>query len=101
MKPEFDIKSFSKHLFWDVDRESLDSQKHKKMIVQRVLEYGLLHDWKMLRKCLTIQEIAAISMEMRTLDPRALSFISTISNQAKDRFRCYTTSRSNPRHWNF
>jgi len=32
-------------LFWDVDLESLDPQKHKKFIVKRILERGDLEDF--------------------------------------------------------
>ena len=35
------IKKFSSHLFWDVKREELDSEKDKAFIIKRALEYGL------------------------------------------------------------
>ena len=31
-------------LFWDVDREHMDAEKHSAGIIQRVLEYGTLQD---------------------------------------------------------
>lgn len=37
------INSMSPHLFWDVDVNSIEFDKHKAYIVQRVLEYGLLN----------------------------------------------------------
>lgn len=42
------INDFSKHLFWDTDRATLDFQLHKEQIVYQVLTFGLLHDWKLL-----------------------------------------------------
>lgn len=37
-----------KKLFWDVDKESLDVTNHQKSIVERVLNYGQLSDWRWL-----------------------------------------------------
>ena len=41
------ITQFSTYLFWDVKREDLDMEKHSRYIIKRVLEYGMLLDWKM------------------------------------------------------
>jgi hypothetical protein len=40
------INSLSDHLFWDIDKSKLDTIKSKKTIIQRVLDYGLMDDWK-------------------------------------------------------
>ena len=34
MKNDLNISELSQHLFWDVDIESLDSDKHKSFIIQ-------------------------------------------------------------------
>lgn len=95
------IKKFSYHLFWDTDREKLDMVQHRAFIIKRVLEYGLWEDWKLLRHCFTIQEIAETAIDFRELDPKTLAFVSTISNTPKESFRCYTTKQLNLQHWNF
>lgn len=95
------INRFSAHLFWDVDRDKLDWNKHLAFIIERVLEYGLLADWKLLRSCVSVQEIAEYAKTFRQLDPRTLAFISAISQTPKDDFRCCTMKQSNPVHWNF
>ena len=94
------ILSMSKHLFWDVDVEELDLDKHKSYIVQRVLEYGMMEDWTLLKHQLGIKEIAEVCKSLRTLDPKALAFISLISKTPKVEFRCYTTRRLNATPWN-
>jgi hypothetical protein len=38
-------KDFSPHLFWDVDVETLDLEKHKTYVIRRAMEYGKLNDW--------------------------------------------------------
>ena len=44
----FAITDFSPHLFWDVNPESLDMEKHKKYIIGRTLDYGLTKDWRLI-----------------------------------------------------
>lgn len=100
MSSEEIIKSFSKHLFWDVDVRTLDLDKHESYIVQRVLEYGLMEDWRLLKSAIGLQEIVETCKKLRTLEPKALAFISLISKTPINQFRCYTTRQLNPTLWN-
>ena len=95
------ISKLSPHLFWDVDRKKLRYPENKKLIVQRVLDYGLMNDWIVLYHHVGINEIAETAITLRDLDDRALSFISLLSGIPEDKFLCYTTKRSTPTHWNF
>jgi hypothetical protein len=36
---------FSKNLFWDVDENDLNSEKHARFIIERVLMHGRMSDW--------------------------------------------------------
>ncbi len=96
-----DITSLSAHLFWDVDPKTLSFEKNMDFIVGRILEYGLMEDWILLRDSLGIQGIAEIAMNIRELDPVSLNFIASISKIPIEKFRCYTTQQSIPQHWNF
>ena len=40
------ITRFSTYLFWDVNKDDLDMEKHSQYIIKRVLEYGMLQDCK-------------------------------------------------------
>lgn len=94
------VDSMSPHLFWDVDVRTLDLDKHKAYIVQRVLEYGLMKDWDLLKSALGLWDIVDTCKRLRSLDPKALAFISLISKTPIEEFRCYTTRRLNPTLWN-
>ena len=48
MKTSKNIPNSVKKLFWDVNKENLDTDLHKKSITERVLNYGGLADWKWL-----------------------------------------------------
>ena len=95
------ILGFSDHIFWDVDRTSIDLTANAPYVVQRVLEYGLYCDWNLLLNYYGMSHIVDISKNLRTLEPRALAFISTISGTPIEEFRCYTLRQSNPEHCNF
>lgn len=92
---------FSNNLFWDIDIDQLDFEKNKRFIIQRVLEYGTLEDWKKIKTLYGLKQIGCEMQEVRNLDKISLAFISTITNTSIDKFRCYTTRQSHPQHWNF
>ncbi|MBQ4230925.1 MAG: hypothetical protein II671_05185 [Salinivirgaceae bacterium] len=95
------INGFSDYIFWDVDKTSVDPALNAPFLVRRVLEYGQITDWKHLLKYYGLERIADVAKQLRTLDPKALSFISTVSGTPIDNFRCYTTRQSTPEHCNF
>jgi hypothetical protein len=96
-----EIKDLSSHLFWDVDSLTLDWNTHRKFIVSRVLEYGLLSDWIIISSYYGKSELGRIAASLRNLDSRALSFIAGYTGLAQEKFRCYTTRQSIPQHWKF
>ena len=93
-------KQFSEHIFWDVAREEVDMKAHSSFIVQRVLEYGTMQDWHLLRSYYGVDHIVTLCKAMRTLDPVCLSFICAISQTSKEDYRCYHTKQLNPTLWN-
>ena len=93
--------TLSNHLFWDSNKSNFDQEKHKGFIVRRVLEYGLLEDWKWLVETYGLETIVEEARKLRDLEPRALNFIAKLTDTPLDQFRCYITRQSNPPHWNF
>ena len=93
-------QQLSDHLFWDVYRDEVDMDAHDNFVVQRVLEYGTLSDWYLLRDYYGLDHIVAICKSLRTLDPVCLSFVSAISGTPKELFRCYHTRQSMNTPWN-
>ncbi|NDV83806.1 hypothetical protein [Bacteroides sp. 51] len=101
MSESLNIHSFSSYLFWDIDKSTLDASVHDAYIIKRVLEYGQLSDWVLIRDYYTIPVIVDKAKKFRELEERALSYIATVSHTPIEQFRCYTTLQSTPRHWNF
>ena len=95
------INMFSAHLFWDVRKEDVDFDEHAQYIIKRVLEYGLLEDWNLIRQYYGLSKIVEVAKELRDLEPRALAYISAVSKTPKEQFRSYIWKQSNIQHWNF
>jgi hypothetical protein len=50
-------EKLSKTLFWDVDIKKLDNEKSKHFIIGRVLDFGTLEDWKIIKDFYGITKI--------------------------------------------
>lgn len=91
---------FSKNLFWDIDLNTLDMEKNSPYVIQRTLEYGLDNDWDLLRSYYGMDRILSEAKKFRTLDPKALAYLSVITHTPKTEFRCYNIRQLNQQHWN-
>jgi hypothetical protein len=100
MNQEITINDFSKHLFWDVDLNRFDLNKYQSFFIQRVLEYGKMNDWKLIKELYGMEVIKEASLNARSLDAVTLSFVSTIFNIDKTEFRCYKHRQLFPNLWN-
>lgn len=101
MKRTKSIEGFSQNLFWDVHCSEIDPEQHAAFLIRRVLEYGSLRDWNLLKELYGVERIVEIARTLRTLDKRALSFLVTLSGLSKTEFRCYTFAQSSPQHCTF
>lgn len=86
----FTIKDLSSHLFWDVNTSLLDFDTSKKIIIRKVLEYGTMKDWQIIKEVYGKQVILQIALELRNLDDVTLAFLSNTFDTNKQEFRCYT-----------
>ena len=92
---------FSENLFWDIDVNELDMDKHKAFIVERVLDYGYWEDWLIIKNYYSLDKLAEIAKGVRSLTPMSLSFIATITGTKIEDYRCYKLAQLLPPHWNF
>ena len=92
---------FSEHLFWDIDEQELDMDKHAAFIVERVLDYGMMNDWLVIKNYYSLEQLVKIAKNVRNLMPKSLSFIAAISDTKITDYRCYKLAQSTPPLWNF
>ena len=88
--PTVKSTDFSKYLFWDTDSTKVDLERNSPYMVQRVLEYGELSDWRLLQEYYGLKRIVKIAKQLRSLDPKALSFLCVVSNTHEEDYRCYS-----------
>ena len=102
MHPEnFKVEDLSLHLFWDTDISTIDLDSHFQFIIKRVLDYGLLEDWKKTYRYFGLQKITEAAKKIRDLDPKSMNMIVLLSGSKPEEFACYTTNQSTPKPWNF
>ena len=90
------MTTLSEHLFWDVDRASVDPEQHAPWLVKRVLEYGRWRDWQALVAHYGKPRLAGIVIKLRSLDPRARAFCQAWFQLPPTDFRCSTSTPSRP-----
>ncbi|MFN0036297.1 MAG: DUF6922 domain-containing protein [Saprospiraceae bacterium] len=94
-------KIFSTNLFWDTDETTLDSAKHTRFIVERVLTRGRLADWYALSHLYGYERIKQEALKIRYLDKVTLSFCSSFFKVPKSKFRCYKQPPSIQQLWQY
>ena len=92
-------EEFSPNLFWDADSAELDLVKHKKYVVQRVLERGTVEDIRHMFTMYGLEDVVSTSKTLRSLEPTALSFIACLADEPRENFRCYTNKQSLKAPW--
>ncbi len=100
MEKPITIADFSPHLFWDVDLNDFDFEKHGMFFSQRVIEYGKIDDWNLLKNLYGLEKIKEFALQFRTLDAVSLSFLSAIFKINQEEFRCYKHKQQVQNCWN-
>jgi hypothetical protein len=95
------INSLSPHIFWDVDVQSIDVEKNGVFVLQRVLQYGILKDWLLLKSIMGVDNIKALAVQLPTLDDVSISFLSNLYKIDKSEFKCYKNKQSNQNYWSY
>ena len=93
-------EKLSPHLFWDIDKEQFDADTHSAQLIQRVLEYGEMNDWRAVRDFYGLDRIASDCKTLRSLRPEALSFVCLLTDTKKDDYRFYNFRQSHQTLWN-
>ena len=92
---------FRKELFWDVDYEDIDFEKHARFVIGSVVMRGNLDDWNTLKDFYGIEKIRTEVINIRYLDKRTLSYLSVVLNVKKEEFRCYNMEPSIKALWDY
>jgi len=89
----------SRVIFWDTDYDAIDWDNKVRYVIERVVSYGTVSDWRAIQKRYGMERIRDEMLQSRDLDPKTLRFLSAIFDIPKEQFRCYTYIQLNPGHW--
>lgn len=95
------IEQLNKAYFWDVDITQFDEVKSKRLIIERVINYGNLHEIKLIKEFYGIKEIRSTLCNLNYIDPKTLNFISLLFHIPKTKFKCYTRKQLTIQPWNY
>lgn len=86
-------------LLWDFGQKKIDYKKHKRIIVQRVVEYGGPEDWAKMFSLYSENEIIAEIKELVGLSALNANFVCKLFNLKKTDLKCYTKTHWRIAHW--
>jgi hypothetical protein len=95
------IEQLNKAYFWDVDITQIDEEKSKRLIIERVINYGNLHEIKLIKEFYGIKVIRSALCKLNYIDPKTLNFISLLFQVPKSKFKCYTRKQLTIQPWNY
>ena len=82
-------------LFWDADVQTIDLQKHKKQVIERIITRGRMEEFLDMMRYYGSDTVHEVVLNARHLDKYTLAFCSTIFESPVTAFRCYKLAQSN------
>ncbi len=91
----------SPNIFWDVDPNSIDYDKDRLYIMDRVLNYGLWNDFTALVKYYGKDCLKSEIVRSPYLKKDVLNFLCFFLDLQPTDFKCYTRRQSQPQPWTY
>ena len=95
------LEQLNKAYFWDVDVTQIDEEKSKRLIIERVINYGNLHEIKLIKEFYGIKEMKSTLCNLNYIDSKTLNFISLLLQVPKRKFKCYTRKQLTVQPWSY
>ncbi|MCF6357247.1 MAG: hypothetical protein L3J54_05515, partial [Draconibacterium sp.] len=95
------LQHINKIYFWDIDINKLNENKSKRLIIERVINFGKLHEIQLLKEYYGTEVVIETLCNLNYIDPKTLNFISLFFNIPKTRFKCYIRKQLNNQPWNY
>lgn len=89
----------SQSLFWDTNPDNLDMEKHARYIISRVVNFGQIEDWRLIKSFYGLERIKEEMLRSLDLMPKSLSFLSLALGAPVEDFLCYTRIQLQKQHW--
>jgi tagatose-1,6-bisphosphate aldolase len=76
------------HLFWDIDQDTLDLNKHKRFIIERILQYGRPEDIKWVLDHYSEEDIIDTVKRSKIIDRKTATYWSIHYHIPKKEILC-------------
>lgn len=93
------VSRLSRRMFWDTPLSSIDWYAHRHFIVERVMRYGGICDWRIINTWYGRDELRRIAVALRDLDGRSIAYLALMLDLKKEDFRCCIESPSHRSFW--
>jgi hypothetical protein len=77
-----------KQLFWDIDFSSLDKEKNKNFVIERVLEFGDISHFEELKRIYSIDEIKEVLRNSKNISFKSANFYALMLNVPRKEVLC-------------
>lgn len=94
------VENLSDHLFWDTDKSSLLNNSSEIFILERVMEYGTIEDWRAVNKFYKKEKLKQLVVQLKNISDKSFTFLSNYFDIPKEKFACYTKNQSQRNFWN-
>lgn len=91
--------NISKRVFWDINFESLDYEKDRLFIIDKVMNYGLWDDFVAIVKYYGKEVIGKEIVKSPYLKKDVLNFLCFYLGLQPSDFECYTRRQLQEPHW--
>ncbi len=75
-------------LFWDTRIDHIDTEKHARFVIERVIARGTLDDWKTVLNIYGHDRVRREVLSIRSLDPKSLAYLSIFFDIDETEFKC-------------
>lgn len=83
--------NMAKHLFWDIDPQTLDPTEHSSFIIERILRFGLPDDVQLMLEQYNAATIRGVVINSRSIDRKTASFWALHLNIPRSEIKCFST----------
>jgi hypothetical protein len=95
------IPIISKRVFWDINMDTLDYEKDRFYIIEKVMNYGLWDDFVSVAKFYGKETIKIEIIKSAYLKKDVLNFLCFYLGLKPQDFKCYEQRLLQEPHWNY
>jgi hypothetical protein len=93
---DYPVSALSARMFWDTPIAHIEGHGHRHFIVERVMRYGRLQDWELIKAWYGFEGLREIVTALRDLDEVSIAYLCAILDLKQEDFKCYTRRQSLP-----